>query len=69
MRIAVTMYPAAASDPQTVLNVCDLSGYVTPRLDADAPTRNNGYIKPPEGPGHGVRPDPDIPGNPTAIMN
>lgn len=66
---AAALHLAASSDPHTVLNVCDLSGYVTPRLDADAPTRNNGHIKPPEGPGLGVKPDPDILGNPMAIMD
>jgi L-alanine-DL-glutamate epimerase-like enolase superfamily enzyme len=39
-----------------VLNVCDLSGYVAPRLAPDAPARKDGRIAPPEGPGLGVTP-------------
>jgi L-alanine-DL-glutamate epimerase-like enolase superfamily enzyme len=64
---AAALHLAAATDPAMVLNVCDLSGYVFPRLDPGAPTRADGRIAPPEGPGLGVRPDPDILGAPVAI--
>ena len=50
---AAALHLAAASPPEAVLNVCDLSGYVTPRLAPDAPSRQNGVITPPEGPGLG----------------
>ncbi|WP_299370638.1 enolase C-terminal domain-like protein [uncultured Tateyamaria sp.] len=55
----------AASTPQgALLNTCDLSGYVAPRIAPDCPTRHNGRIAPPEGPGLGVAPDRDILGHP-----
>jgi L-alanine-DL-glutamate epimerase-like enolase superfamily enzyme len=55
----------AASTPQNVLlNTCDLSGYVSPRLCPEAPTRHAGRIAPPEGPGLGITPDLDVLGSP-----
>lgn len=55
----------AASTPQgSLLNTCDLSSYVGPRLCPDAPVRAQGRIAPPEGPGLGVTPDPDVLGPP-----
>ena len=55
----------AASTPQgSLLNTCDLSSYVAPRLCPDSPNRENGRIAPPEGPGLGVTPDFDTLGTP-----
>jgi L-alanine-DL-glutamate epimerase-like enolase superfamily enzyme len=55
----------AASTPQgALLNTCDLSAYVGPRLCPDAPVRAQGRIAPPEGPGLGVTPDLDVLGPP-----
>ncbi|WP_412562118.1 mandelate racemase/muconate lactonizing enzyme family protein [Thalassobius sp. MITS945101] len=55
----------AASTPQgALLNTCDLSSYVGPRIAPDCPTRMDGRIAPPEGPGLGVTPDSDILGTP-----
>ena len=55
----------AASTPQgALLNTCDLASYVFPRLCPDAPTRENGRIAPPEGPGLGVTPNLDALGTP-----
>ena len=55
----------AASTPQSaLLNTCDLSSYVGPRIAPDCPTRRNGGIAPPEGPGLGVTPDLDQLGAP-----
>ena len=34
---AAALHVAASTPPQAILNVCDLSGYVHPRLDPDAP--------------------------------
>lgn len=53
-----------STDPARVMNVCDLSGYVYPRLDAHAPVRKHGRIAPSDSPGLGVTPDPDILGTP-----
>ena len=63
---AAALHLGAATDPARVLNVCDLSGYVSPRLDARGPVRSHGRIAPPEGPGLGVSPDPDALGQPIA---
>ncbi|MEM9708607.1 MAG: enolase C-terminal domain-like protein [Pseudomonadota bacterium] len=55
----------AASTPQgSLLNTCDLSGYVGPRVAPNGPTRTNGRIVPPEGPGLGVTPDRSVLGAP-----
>ncbi len=55
----------AASTPQgALLNTCDLSSYVAPRLCPESPSRDKGRIAPPEGAGLGVTPDPAILGRP-----
>ena len=61
---AAALHLAAATPQQAVLNVCDLSGYVGPRLDASAPVRAGGTITLSEAPGLGVAPDPDVLGAP-----
>ena len=66
---AAALHIAIATDPRFVLNVCDLSGYVAPRLDPNAPSRRNGRIAPPEGPGLGVAPDLDMLGAPIAVYD
>ncbi|MEO1277322.1 MAG: mandelate racemase, partial [Pseudomonadota bacterium] len=60
--------PGAATDPRVVMNVCDLSGYVAPRLAPDAPARADGMIAPPEGPGLGIEIDPAVLGEPDLIL-
>ena len=67
--MAAALHLGGATDPARVLNVCDLSGYVAPRLVPDAPTRQNGRIAPPEGPGLGVSPDLDLLGQPDLILD
>ena len=67
--MAAALHLAAATDPARVLNVCDLSGYVTPRLAPDGPTRSNGRIRLPEGPGLGLAPDLDLLGSPDFILD
>ena len=66
---AASLHLAAATDPSAVLNVCDLSGYVAPRLDENGPTREDGWIAPPEGPGLGISPDPEQLGRPLAVLD
>ena len=58
----------ASTPPGRVLNVCDLSGYVAPRLDPDAPVRANGRIAPPKGPGLGITPDEAALGQPDLVL-
>ncbi len=65
---SAALHLAAASPPDAVLNVCDLSGYVAPRLDPKAPSRQDGVITPPEGPGLGLRIDEERLGAPAAIF-
>ncbi|MEO1328440.1 MAG: enolase C-terminal domain-like protein [Pseudomonadota bacterium] len=66
---AAALHLAAATDPARVLNVCDLSGYVSPRLAAGAPTRTAGRIAPPDGPGLGIVVDPEGFGPPHLILD
>ena len=66
---AALLHLAAATPERMLLNTCDLSGYVAPRLDPGAPTRKNGRIAPPEGPGLGATPDPDRLGQPIAVID
>lgn len=65
---AAALHLAASAPPSMLLNTCDLSGYVSPRLDPSGPERRDGHVKPPEGPGLGVSPDLDILGKPLAIL-
>lgn len=61
---AALLHLAAGTPPKFVLNTCDLSGYVSPRLAPDAPVRNKGRIAPPEAPGLGIVVDMDRLGAP-----
>lgn len=65
---AASLHFAASTPHGSLLNTCDLASYVAPRLCPDAPTRENGRIAPPEGPGLGVTPDPEILGSPILEM-
>ena len=61
---AAALHFAASTPHGALMNTCDLSAYVSPRLCPDAPVRKNGRIAPPEGPGLGVTPDLDALGTP-----
>lgn len=65
---AALSHLAAATDPRRLLNTCDLSGYVAPRLAPGAPGREAGRLAPPEGPGLGIEPDRDALGPPDLIL-
>ena len=65
---AAALHLGAATAPEAVLNVCDLSGYVAPRLAPDGPTRRDGRIAPPDGPGLGIDIDHDVLGEPVAVF-
>ncbi len=54
---AAALHLGAATDPRFVQNVCDLSGYVTPRLADDGPVRQDGSILVPDGAGLGITVD------------
>ncbi len=66
---AAALHLGASTLPSRVLNVCDLSGYVAPRLAPDAPVRKAGRIAPPEGPGLGITVDTDRLGDPDLILD
>ncbi len=66
---AALLHLGASTSPASLMNVCDLSGYVSPRLVESAPVRTDGRIAPPEGIGLGVAPDPDRLGTPVAVMS
>lgn len=66
---AAALHLGAATAPKHLLNVCDLSGYVAPRLAADGPVRENGRIAPPAGPGLGITVDAAALGVPQAIFD
>ncbi len=56
---AALLHLAASTPASGLMNTCDLSGYVAPRLDPNGPVRANGRIAPPTGIGLGVSPDAD----------
>lgn len=60
------LHLAASTAPRNLLNTCDLSGYVSPRIDVGAPMRESGRIKPPTGVGHGISPNVEILGQEAA---
>ena len=66
---AAALHLGAATPQRAIMNVCDLSGYVAPRLDPDAPARDGGHISPPSGPGLGITPDPDRLGAPVLELS
>ena len=66
---AAALHLAAATPSRMLMNVCDLSHYVAPRVAPDCPVRSDGRIAPPEGPGLGITPDPDTLGAPVAVFD
>jgi L-alanine-DL-glutamate epimerase-like enolase superfamily enzyme len=66
---AAALHLGAATDPARLLNVCDLSGYVHPRLAPDAPARSLGRIAPPDDPGLGITVDAVALGKPDRILD
>ncbi|MEM8554188.1 MAG: mandelate racemase/muconate lactonizing enzyme family protein [Pseudomonadota bacterium] len=61
---AAALHLCASTPPRAVMNVCDLSGYVAPRVAPSAPARAEGHIVPPEGPGLGITIDRELLGKP-----
>ena len=66
---SAALHIGASTPSRYLLNVCDLSGYVGPRLDTKAPVRKDGRISPPEGPGIGVEPDSNALGDAVAVID
>ena len=64
---AAALHLGASTDPKFLLNVCDLSHYVGPQLDENAPKRTEGYIAPKDEIGLGVSPNLDVLGEPEII--
>ncbi|WP_424831978.1 mandelate racemase/muconate lactonizing enzyme family protein [Ruegeria sp.] len=66
---AALLHLAASTPARGIMNTCDLSHYVGPRLDPTGPSRKNGRIAPPDGAGLGVAPDPDQLGPAAALFD
>ena len=66
---AAALHLGASTAPGSLLTVCDLSAYVAPRLDTNAPVRRDGRISPPAGNGLGVEPDLSVLGAPAATFD
>ncbi|MCT4608963.1 MAG: mandelate racemase [Pelagimonas sp.] len=66
---SAALHLAASTIPALLMNTCDLSHYVGPRLAPKAPARHKGRIAPPEGPGLGIAPDLDLLGSPDLVLD
>ena len=66
---AALLHLGVTTDPDRLMNVCDLSGYVSPRLDQAVPARRAGRISAPSGIGLGVSPDVDLLGQADQIVD
>jgi len=66
---AAALHLATATPARMVQNVCDLSGYVSPRIAPDGPTRKGGEIEVSDAPGLGVTPDMGLLGEPIAVFS
>ncbi|SHJ11811.1 L-alanine-DL-glutamate epimerase [Shimia gijangensis] len=65
---AAVLHLAASTPPARLMNTCDLSAYVAPRIAPDCPVRSDGQIAPPEGAGLGVTPDRALLGAPDMVL-
>ena len=65
---AAALHLAAATPNRGLLNTCDLSGYVAPRLAPTAPKREHGRIAPPDGAGLGITIDETTLGPPILTL-
>ena len=66
---AAVLHLAASTPTRGLMNACDLSHYVGPRIAPDGPLRTNGRITPSEGIGLGITPDMETLGTPIAIFD
>ncbi|GAL13831.1 muconate cycloisomerase [Vibrio astriarenae] len=62
------MHLATATDTRSIMNVCNLSEYVGPRLDPNGYETSNGYARVSSRPGLGVNPNLDHLGEPLLII-
>ena len=61
---AAAVHLGVTVPPKYLLNVCDLSGYVSPHVASDGPLRDNGTLTPGTGPGLGITVDEAVLGDP-----
>jgi len=66
---AAVAHLAVSTAPKYLLNACDLSGYVSPRLAPDGPVRTDATLAPSDRPGLGVTPDRDVLGSPVLQLS
>lgn len=66
---AAVAHMAVSTSEKYLLNACDLSGYVSPRIAPDGPVRENARLKPASRPGLGITPDHNVLGRPIAVVS
>ena len=66
---SAALHLGASTKASNLMNVCDLSGYVGPRLDEAAPSRADGRISIHDATGLGVAPHEDVLGAPLTILS
>jgi len=66
---SAALHIGASTHPKFIMNVCDLSSYVAPKLDDTLPVRMDGHIVPPDGLGLGVTPNEEALGAPIAVLS
>ncbi len=64
---AASLHLGISTPAKALLNCCDLSGYVSPRLDCNAPIRHNGYITVSNNSGIGISPNLEYLGSPITV--
>lgn len=65
---AAIAHLAHSTDPRFLLAATDFNSYVTRRITANPPRRQNGRIRAPEAPGLGVEPLAEVLGRPVAVV-
>jgi len=66
---AAIAHLAVSTPPKYLLNTCDLSGYVSPRIAPDGPERIDAGLAPSERPGLGITPDISVLGDPILTLS
>lgn len=65
---AAAVHLAMTVPPKFLLNVCDLSGYVSPHLATDGPLRDHGELTIGDAPGLGITIDESVLGEPELVV-
>ena len=65
---AAAVHLGVTVPPKYLLNVCDLSGYVSPHIAPDGPLRDEGTLSAGKAPGLGITPDASVLGEPELTL-